>query len=390
MSGSARQRWRERWRRVHLWLGLSLGTLLALLGLSGSVLVFYTEIDAVLEPALRWQERDGRVQRWEPVLQALQQAHPERERGWRIELPPGGAGIVTARYLKPVERSGEFFAPLLVSVHPTSHQVLATRFWGDFAMTWLYDLHFSLLAGESGRTVVGVAGSIGLVSLVSGVVLWWPRSTSQWRQAWRFKTGAAPARRTWDQHRLGGIYGLVLLALLTLTGVVLALPQWVDPLLAPWTAPAVSPRPRSTPPADGSSHRLSLDQALAAAHARFPQAAIRWVDTPDGPTGTYRMRMQQPGEPSARFPRTLVWIDAYSGRVLAEQDARRLGRVDTVMAWVHPLHNGEALGLAGRLTAAAAGLLLPVLWVTGLMRWRDRRRGSAAAAARRTLQAAAH
>jgi uncharacterized iron-regulated membrane protein len=102
------------------------------------------------------------------------------------------------------------------------------------------------------------------------------------------------------------------------------------------------------------------------------------------------MRMQQPGEPSARFPRTLVWIDAYSGQVLAEQDARRHSRVDTVMAWVHPLHNGEAFGLAGRITAVLAGLVLPLLWVTGLMRWRDRRRGSAAAAVRRTLQATAH
>jgi uncharacterized iron-regulated membrane protein len=37
-------------RHLHLWSGLSLGLLLALLGLTGSALVFYTEIDSALHP----------------------------------------------------------------------------------------------------------------------------------------------------------------------------------------------------------------------------------------------------------------------------------------------------------------------------------------------------
>ena len=41
----------RRWvRRLHLWLGLGLGLLFAVIGLTGSALVFYTGIDAVLHP----------------------------------------------------------------------------------------------------------------------------------------------------------------------------------------------------------------------------------------------------------------------------------------------------------------------------------------------------
>ena len=40
-------------RRVHLWLGLSLGLLFEVLGLTGSALVFYTGIDAALHPAVQ-------------------------------------------------------------------------------------------------------------------------------------------------------------------------------------------------------------------------------------------------------------------------------------------------------------------------------------------------
>ncbi|RZM08056.1 MAG: hypothetical protein EOP67_72300, partial [Sphingomonas sp.] len=45
---SAASRVRILVRRVHLWLGLSLGLLFAVLGLTGSALVFYTGIDAAL------------------------------------------------------------------------------------------------------------------------------------------------------------------------------------------------------------------------------------------------------------------------------------------------------------------------------------------------------
>ena len=40
-------------RRVHLWLGLSLGLLFVVSGLTGSILAFYPELDRALVPALR-------------------------------------------------------------------------------------------------------------------------------------------------------------------------------------------------------------------------------------------------------------------------------------------------------------------------------------------------
>lgn len=381
MSGgdprNARRRWRERWRRVHLWLGLSLGTVFALLGLTGSLLVYYTELDAWLNPPLQWQPGDGRVTNWDGVWRAIERAHPDRPHGWRIELPPGGEGIVTARYLKPVETRERSFAPLLVSVHPRTHAVVSQRFWGEFAMTWVYDLHYTLLMGTEGRTVVGVLGLALLASLGTGVVLWWPRSQAQWGQAWTAKGGAARPRRTWDQHRLMGVYGSLVLAVLAGTGVMLALPQWVEPAVGRLSPVRSLPSPTSLEPEAGA-WRLTLDEALSVARARLPGAVPRWVDTPDGPLGTFRFRMQQAGEPSDRFPRTFVWVDAWRPQVLAAHEAAGRSGGEAVLAWLHPLHNGEAFGAGGRALVAVAGLVLPALWVTGLVRWRDRARGRAA------------
>jgi uncharacterized iron-regulated membrane protein len=380
MASASVQAKRRAWLAVHRWLGLVFGAAFVLLGLTGSLLVFYTELDAVLNPRLAWPPADGTVQHYEPVLRALQSAHPQREGSWRIELPPQGQGLVTARYLRPQETAGQGFAPLLATVHPSTHEVLASRFWGETAMTWVYDLHYTLLAGEVGRWTVGGLGALLAVSLLSGVWLWWPTS-AQRAAAWRLKRGAGRPRRVFDLHRLGGIYPLLLTALLALTGVVLAWPELIEPAVAKLSPPLTVAPPRAGPPHAGAP-LIGIDAALQRARERFPQGVPRWIDTPEPATGTYRIRLQQPGEPSERFPRTLVWIDAWRGEVLAVRDARAQGAGDTLLAWVHPLHNGEAFGLPGRILVCAAGLVPLLLAVTGTMRWLDRRRGERARRAR--------
>jgi uncharacterized iron-regulated membrane protein len=52
-----------------------------------------------------------------------------------------------------------------------------------------------------------------------------------------------------------------------------------------------------------------------------------------------------------------VWIDPGTGAILAVRDTRQDSAGDRFMDWMHPLHNGEAFGLAGRVLACVGGLL---------------------------------
>ncbi len=102
------------------------------------------------------------------------------------------------------------------------------------------------------------------------------------------------------------------------------------------------------------------------------------MDTPPANGATFRVRLWLPGGPSERFPRSYLWIHAQTGEVLAERDARKQSAGDAVLAWLHPLHNGEAFGMPGRVLACVAGLLPLLLLATGVQRWVDRRRASRA------------
>ncbi|MDP3905094.1 MAG: PepSY-associated TM helix domain-containing protein, partial [Methylococcaceae bacterium] len=120
--------------------------------------------------------------------------------------------------------------------------------------------------------------------------------------------------------------------------------------------------------------RITLDQAAALAIARYPKAQLRWIETPDGQNGTYRIVMYQQGEPSLRFPKTTVWIDQYNGAVLSTRDPKQEYAGDTFMNWLHPLHNGEIAGMTGRILVFISGFVPAVLYVTGLIRWLQKRR----------------
>ena len=373
---------RRAWRSFHLALGLALGGFFALLGLTGSVLVFYVEIDRWLHPVA---EQSGVAR---PPLEAyvtqLKTRFPERTGAWRIEFPADAAAPVTARYYKPVERAEREFSPLLVSLHPFTTEVLRQRFWGDDALTWIYDLHYTLLADRGGRWAVGALGILLLLALASGLRLAWP-SRRRWREAVRLWPRSGAARATYDLHVTLGGYGAVLLLALAFTGAVLALPEVVKPSLARTSTLARPPEVHSV--ATGEP-RLPLDALVARAQAVFPGARLAWVETPGGPTGAYRVNLHQAGEPSQRFPRTNVWLDAYSGAVLATRDGMRETNGDLFLNWMHPLHNGEALGLAGRWVVFASGLLPATLLGTGLARWRQKVRARQQVLRRKALHLA--
>ena len=364
-----RRRWRQRWRTLHLWLGLGVGVWFMLLGLTGSALVFYREIDGWLNPAVVVAPRPQPERNLGEIFARVQSAHPDRTRGWRLEIPAGDNRAYTARYYFSEEKAHKHFAPLLVTIDPYTLQLRASRFWGEFAMTFIYDLHYLLLLDDWGSTLVAVLGMLMLVSLGSGLWLWWPRG--EWRPAaFTLRRRASTARRVYDLHKLGGVYGVLLLALLAGTGTLLARPDWFEPALDRISPVHAMPTWRVQSPAGAT--RIGPDEAAEIALRALPGARLRWLETPDGPQGAYRLRLQQPGEPSARFPHSYVWVDPYAGTALGTRRAEDRSASDSLLAWLHPLHNGEAFGLAGRWIVFLTGLLPLLLGVTGWMRWRQK------------------
>ncbi|MBB5709810.1 PepSY-associated TM helix domain-containing protein [Sphingomonas xinjiangensis] len=357
-------------RQFHLWLGLTLGGLFALISLTGSALVFYVEIDAALHPQVQVPASPHAPA---PNPRALDRAL-QTGRGrwhdpagkWSFEVH-GAHGTIPARYYPSAEH-GHHARRMMVWFSADGARVLRAEPWGGYLMTWLYELHMHLLAGETGRAVVGWSGVAMLLLLVSGIAVWWPRGS--WRKALAFKRGAAPLRRVRDLHKLFGLWSAALLFVLVATGVLLALPQVKTQLLA-WTVAAPDPLPSPTSLPSGRA-QVSVSQAIAAAHRALPAGRLAFVDVPARGPDPIRVRMQVPGDPHARFPSSFVFVDSHSGTVLAVHDTRRSNAGTTAAKWIRVLHDGSVGGTATRILAIVLGLVPTFLFVTGLIHWRRR------------------
>ncbi|MCW1400979.1 PepSY domain-containing protein [Novosphingobium sp. MW5] len=350
-------------RRIHLWLGLGLGALMVLAGLTGSALVFYVEIDAWLHPE---QSADGSASpvSYDQAISTLRTVFPDKQGQWRFEVT-GRPGAIPARYYSPPETAGRDFAPMMVWLSPDGTRVLRRDFWGDYAMTWIYDLHYRLQFGKTGGVIFGYAGLGLLALLISGLWAWWPRGS--WAKALRFKRHAPQSRRLRDIHKLAGLLSLPLLATLTITGVMLALPDESSAVLAPLLGePTPIPSPRSK---RESGEQIEPSIAIAAARQAMPQARIAWIEVPGSGRNAFRLRLRQSSDPSSRFPHSFIWIDQHDGEVIDQVDSRRMPASSIVISWLHPLHDGSVGGFFVRWLVLITGAFPLLLFWSGLSRW---------------------
>lgn len=375
---------------VHRWVGLSAGVLLALMGLTGALMVWQAELDAALNP--QWFRRPSAclppAQPIAATLQVLARQLPlARPATVVAPVAPGTAYIVWEPRDKATGWRREHFIDPACGAYLGARDRGAWRMDAAHAVPLLYDLHSRLVAGEAGHTAVGVVGLVLLGLGLTGLVVSWPRgqAVAGWRRALSIKAGAAPVRWWFDVHRALGLWLLPVLLLLTLTGIGLVFNEVTRLAVgAVLTVEERLPRlanPMSTSPGAPESsivphEPVSLDALAARAEAGF--AAARWsrVTLPAVPGTPVEVRLLQPGEPRTDTGASRVRLAA-DGQLLARYDALRSPAGSRVLDWLFPLHSGEAIGLAARLLWCAFGLL-PAAWLgSGAWLWWRRRRRSA-------------
>ena len=359
---------RTTWLKAHLYLALIAGFFFALMGLSGSLGIYREELDELLNPQLVIEEPQGNYQSLDRIMASVHAAHPNRYGSWTLEMPKSPHGMITAWYDKPTETFFDLYAPLMVSVNPYTGEVVASRFWGKTATTWLLDLHTQLRLDRFGWNTVGILGLLLIVSSGSGLYLWWP-GMSELGQAFMVRWRTGMMQLAFDVHRMLGLLSAVVLLLLAFTGILLSYPSLLEFLAGSSGMEHGQTGRNITSTAIPNNHPTGLAAAAFVAQGPFPRAELRRVTTPAGDTGIYRINLRQSSEINQRHPFTTVWVDRWSGQIKEVRNPSKFSKGEIFATWIWPLHTGEALGASGRFVWFLAGLSLFVLYVSGLLRW---------------------
>ena len=362
---------RKIWLNIHLWLGLTFGFVLALIGLSGSLLVFYgplmqMELGYKVEgPTPAHFDIDG----W---IAAAHRAYPEIGTIDAVIGPGEAIGGAKVANLNVPSQDGW---NLTIVVNPSNGQPLSKFRWED---TWTAEIlrFHTRLSGRLAWSVDAIAwlAVAMLVSLVTGLYLWWPRNRN-WSVAFTLKRGARGRRRLLDLHNLFAVYLYVPLLILAFTGLYFVKPQWIEP--AVWFLPVSETVDANAPPQTSKpgacNARTSPGQALDLAKVRFPSAKFVLMTIPKEPEGPYRIQLALPNNINVKG-QTHVVVDRECPIILSAVDGAAPAARETFRSVMFPLHANMMLGTFGSAVVFLAGLLLPVSFVTGVLLWLDKRK----------------
>ncbi|UPG90048.1 PepSY domain-containing protein [Luteibacter aegosomaticola] len=354
------RRFRSTLKTLHLWLGLSLGLLLALVTLSGSVLLWEDPLVAAGHPELTSRPLPDLATQGRSLAIVLASKEAKGLRG--VSLPDDDMPVWEAQ-----ARGGDRFY-----FDATTGEPLLTRHKLSDGLLLLMDWHTHLLSGEIGETVLGVVACTGLFMLFSGVWLYWP---GRQRALKHLKPHTQPPLLRWASfHRAVGVVALPLLIVMIGTGTTMAYRGAVRNGLTAAFGEKAPAKPPKTAPLDGPVDWVAV---LAAAHAAAPDAELTRLMLPGKDSGTIVMRVRHAGEWNLAG-RSSVYIDGHDAKVLGGVDATKLGTGGRLADSLFPIHSAAVGGLAWRIVATFTGLLPSFLLVTGFLFWRARKRRPAA------------
>lgn len=208
---------------------------------------------------------------------------------------------------------------------------------------WARKLHSSFLQGEGWRWLIELAACWMLFMLISGVYLWWPRGSANWRSVFvrdrRGLSANSKSRRGWRYfHSIVSIASLLLTFTIIVTGITWA--KYAGDNFRQMQA-ALG---QSSPKAPMQLHSTKTENARLSAQAVYDIAQKKvpgiqmQITLPKAIDGVWRIESFDRTQPSKRFQMS---IDAYSGEIMYFSGWQDLPLLAQATAVGIPFHRGE-------------------------------------------------
>lgn len=362
---SHQQRWFGKW---HLYLGILAGAIVAVVGLTGSILVFQDEIDEALNPELfRVMQQQKRISLTD-IVPVLQQKYPHLHFDYIMKDLADRPN--QAYRLYNFNTGEEYF------VDPYTAVLSGKRLHESSFIEIVTEIHRSLLVPVVGRYIVGLA-TLGLLILtITGLRLWIPAKWKQLKTVLTVKFSAGFKRQNYDWHNVLGFYSAPAVVMLAVTGVCITF----QPLVVGFIFLLNGQSPQGVAQllgAPSAYHQgaATLSPAALEANAKLllPDGIIEGIALPADSVANYRLDILAPGLPRSG-KREMLLFDQYSGKNLLNSRTDFPASGHAYLSWLTPLHFGNFGGRPTQVIALIGALMPLLLFITGFIIWWPRYR----------------
>jgi uncharacterized iron-regulated membrane protein len=378
-------------RRIHLYLSFAAGLVILIACLTGAILVFEKELQMAVNKERYYVEAVGTKLSADSLVSKVKQSFPgakingiklyeaaDRSAEVSVAFPPKKDRKAKAEAPKPKEgakpATPQRNPGFTIFVNPYTGQVLEKYSYSETGFYTVFALHRWLLGGNDsiGKLIVGISTFIFLFILLTGIILWWPKTKRILKQRLNIKWNASWKRINHDMHLVFGFYSAIFLFIFAFTGLAWSF-EWFNNGIYKVTGSPIKapPPPKSTYIADAK--KISFDKALAAAQTVYPSGEFYNIAVPKD--STEAVNVTTLGHDAAHESATdAVYIDQYSGTVIGKMTFgdRSLGA--QVRSTFKPVHTGSIWGTPSKIIAFIVCLLGVTFPITGTIMWYNRTR----------------
>ncbi len=209
---------RKIFAKIHLWLSIPLGIFISIICLTGAILVFEQEITQALNPKLYRVETTSENTPLSPseLAEAINRQVPDTLQLTSLQFAQDPEKPVWAGFKNAGKKT--------LSVNPYTGEVNGWSknypFFQEVRKLhrWLLDAPARKGEKSVGKAIVGITTLLMVVILISGLVIWIPRTTKALKNRLKISCTKGWRRFWYDSHVATGFYTLIFLLVMALTG----------------------------------------------------------------------------------------------------------------------------------------------------------------------------
>jgi len=204
--------------QVHLWTGIGLGLYVVVLSVTGSALVYRTELDLYFRTPRPEFVRDAPRVPTEQIRATAQTRYPD----WTITRVSDRISrrnpTIQVDLKRGTETKERLFNPY------TGEDLGDATTKGEWFLLWLVRLHDELLFDREGRYINGYLSAVFTLTVLTGLVIWWP-GVSRWKRSLMVKVSSGWRRFNWDLHSALGFWLFLFALMWGVSGFYLGVPD---------------------------------------------------------------------------------------------------------------------------------------------------------------------
>jgi len=380
---------------LHRWAGLGMTIFLIIVGLTGSLLAFRTDLERLINPQLFAEQKPGQSPLDLATLaEKAEDLTPHARVGYFVVERDQAIMAMVPRKDPTTGKPYQLdFNHLFLN--PYTGEELGRRRDGDLrqgrinVLPFVYDLHSTLVMGSTGGWLLGIVALVWTLDSFIGFYLTLPRGSGgfwqRWKYAWQVKWRANAFRVNFDLHRAGGLWFWLLVFVFAWSSVMLSLrPVYVQVTKALFDyrsdddtlRDAFLPKPLDNPKLDWHAAQAAGEKLMA------KQAALHGftITRPYGmgyipEFGVYPYAVRSSRDIRGHGWDTSIWVDGNTGELRDVDLPSGLHTGNTVSTWLWGLHYGDIRDfLPYRILVCVFGFVLVILSITGAYIWWKKRK----------------